>query len=274
MNLSLLRRLIRETLLNEGVYDPGILKAVFMAGGPGSGKSHTAKIIFGADTDSAMSLSTTSGLKLVNSDPAFEFFLKQAGVDPSELGKMAPKEFEKMTTGADSPRGKAKRIRGKQQSAYMAGKLGIVIDGTGDDFSKIAIKKEKMEAAGYDTYMIFVNTSLEVAQERNKNRDRKLPADLVKEIWDDVQENLGAFQGLFGTENMVIVDNTKYGPLPNNIQKAVNSFLRRPIRNRLGKKWIDQELEAKGVRSSLPKKKTAYGSGNRAKRRAKAASKN
>ena len=34
-------------LLNEGVYDKGILKAVFMAGGPGSGKSYITKGLFG-----------------------------------------------------------------------------------------------------------------------------------------------------------------------------------------------------------------------------------
>ena len=46
---KLLRKLIREFLLNEGIYDPGVLNAVFMAGGPGSGKSYTAKEIFGGD---------------------------------------------------------------------------------------------------------------------------------------------------------------------------------------------------------------------------------
>ena len=34
-------------LLTEGVHDDGIFKAVFLAGGPGSGKSYVAKQIFG-----------------------------------------------------------------------------------------------------------------------------------------------------------------------------------------------------------------------------------
>ena len=29
-------------ILKEGVYDPGIFKAIFTAGGPGSGKSYDA----------------------------------------------------------------------------------------------------------------------------------------------------------------------------------------------------------------------------------------
>lgn len=266
-SISLLRVLIRETLLKEGVYDPGALKAVFMAGGPGSGKSHTAKLIFGSDPKMTLAASTSSGLKMVNSDPAFEMFLKKVGVEPSSLGTMSPEEFEDITVGKDSPRGKAKRLKNKAQGQYMRGKLGVILDGTGDDYTKIANKKTKMEAAGYDTYMIFVNTSLDVAQERNSNRDRKLPKDLVEDIWNHVQENLGAFQALFGAENMVIIDNTEYGPVPGSVDTAVNKFLNRPIRNPIGRKWIDQELSAKGPAAELPTTKSTRGAGNRAERR-------
>ena len=34
-------------LINEGVHDKGIFKAVFMAGGPGSGKTYMTQNIFG-----------------------------------------------------------------------------------------------------------------------------------------------------------------------------------------------------------------------------------
>ena len=37
---------LNEEMLEEGVYDPGILKAVFTAGGPGSGKSYVADLMF------------------------------------------------------------------------------------------------------------------------------------------------------------------------------------------------------------------------------------
>ena len=32
--------------INEGVYDPGIFKAFFLAGGPGSGKSFVTSRVF------------------------------------------------------------------------------------------------------------------------------------------------------------------------------------------------------------------------------------
>ena len=86
--------------------------------------------------------------------------------------------------------------------------------------------------------MVFVNTSLKVAQERNKNRDRVLPEDLLAKSWQDVQDNLGKFQNLFGS-HFRIVDNTVYKPIAREVQKAVNKFVRKPIYNRIGRKWIE-----------------------------------
>ena len=79
---------IKESILAqmiiEGVDDPGILKCVFMAGGPGSGKSFTAMEIFGIDKKLKSSFSA-SGLKNVNSDAAFEAGLKKHGINPKDL---------------------------------------------------------------------------------------------------------------------------------------------------------------------------------------------
>ena len=44
----------------------------------------------------------------------------------------------------------------------------MVIDGTGRDYDKIANQKAILQQLGYDCYMIFVNTSLDVALERNQ----------------------------------------------------------------------------------------------------------
>jgi len=55
--------------LEEGVYDRGIFKAFFLAGGPGSGKSFVTERV-------------TSGLnlKVINSDSAFERGIKNASL--------------------------------------------------------------------------------------------------------------------------------------------------------------------------------------------------
>ena len=169
--------IIRESSkeLREGVNDPGIFKAIFLAGGPGSGKSFVAGELAGVPKNLSFSV---DGLKVVNSDPEFEYFLKKAGVDPKKLGSLSDKEFAKMTIGDDSPRGKAKKIKQAKENLYVQGRLGLLIDGTGDDYTKIKKKYTELKKHGYDTYMIFINTTLEVAQERNATRDRVLPISL------------------------------------------------------------------------------------------------
>lgn len=236
-----------EQIIIEGVDDPGILKCVFMAGGPGSGKSFTAMSIFGVDNrpeskekKAYKAAFAASGLKIVNSDPAFEKMLKDNGINPKELGnieKEDPELWDKIT-GKDSIRNRAKEITNKQKAFYEEGRLGMIVDGTGDDYEKIKKQKQYAESLGYDCYMVFVNTTLKVALERNRKRERTLPDSLVQEIWKDVQSNLGRFQGLFGG-NFSIVDNTTYGPSPALVVKAINQFLRKPIYNQIGKKWIE-----------------------------------
>ena len=105
--------------LQEGVYDPNILKAFFLAGGPGSGKSYVVRRTTGG-----------LGMKVVNSDNAFEKLLKDAGLSL----KMPPEE----EAPRDIVRAKAKTITKKQQKNYIEGRLGLIIDGTGKNYENIA----------------------------------------------------------------------------------------------------------------------------------------
>ena len=227
-------------LITEGVDDPGILKCIFLAGGPGSGKSYTAKEIFGVGKSDMASVSA-GGLKVISSDMAFEQALKKNGINPKDLANIEKNDpnFWAYIAGetGDSIRNKAKEITQKQQAFYEAGRLGMIIDGTGDEVLKIRNKMDKAEKLGYDCYMVFVNTSLEVAIKRNAERSRSLPESLVREVWSKCQENMGKFQGMFGN-NFIIVDNTEYHPINQSVQKQVDAFLRKPIQNPIGKKWI------------------------------------
>jgi predicted kinase len=234
-------------LITEGVDDPGILKCIFLAGGPGSGKSYTAKEIFGVGKSDISSVSA-GGLKVLSSDTAFEQALKKNGINPKDLADIQKNDpnFWAYIAGetGDSIRNKAKQITQKQQAFYEAGRLGMIIDGTGDEVLKIRNKMDKAEKLGYDCYMVFVNTSLEVAIKRNAERSRSLPESLVREIWSKCQENMGKFQGMFGN-NFIIVDNTEYHPISKSVQKQVDAFLRKPIQNPIGKKWIMGARELK-----------------------------
>jgi hypothetical protein len=243
-----LKDLLNPSILNEGVYDPGILKCIFLAGGPGSGKSRIAGDLFGIGR--GLSQVTHSGLKSVNSDPAFESQLKKSGINPKDLGRIEkenPELWDAITEKPGSPRDKGKKITDAMKAFYEEGRLGMIIDGTGDDIGKIKAKKQHAESLGYDCYMVFVNTSLEVAQFRNKKRDRTLADDRVTEIWKACQHNLGAFQTMFGG-NFRIVDNTKDGDnLTPDIRKAVDGFIRERLYNPIGKQWVATALALKNA---------------------------
>ena len=118
----------------------------------------------------------------------------------------------------------------------MKGKLGMIIDGTGHNVEKIEKQKKELGLAGYDTYMVFVNTTLEVALERNSKRSRVLPEKIVTQSWNDVQKNIGRFQQMFGRD-FVVVDNSDTldekqaaKKFSNYVKKYADKWVRSPIK--------------------------------------------
>ena len=212
--------------LQEGLYDPNIFKAFFLAGGPGSGKSYVA----GKATSG-------SGLKSVNSDDAFEHMLNKAGLSL----KMPPEATEPR----DVVRGKAKDITTRMEKNFIEGRLGLIIDGTGRDVDKILGQKAKLDELGYDTYMIFVNTSLDVALQRNAERARSVAEPIVVKSWKDVQANIGKFSNIF-RQGFIVVDNNDAGEdIFNQVWKRVKGLLRKKVTNTRAKNWMAMELAKK-----------------------------
>ena len=209
--------------LQEGLYDPNIFKAFFLAGGPGSGKSYVVRKTTGG-----------TGLKIVNSDPAFESLLKKAGLSL----KMPPEEFERK----EKVRAQAKKFTEKVKKNYLEGRLGLIIDGTGKDADKILKQKASLEELGYDTYMIFVNTSLDVALKRNEERPRSLQKQIVVTAWKEVQSNLGAFSNIFRQGFIVVDNNDADEDAFQIVWKRVQGLLRKKVTNTRAKNWMAMEL--------------------------------
>ena len=168
-----------EDLIDEGVYDPGTFKAVFLMGGPGSGKSTVVR---------KLGLKAL-GLKLVNTDNAFEAGLKKAGLS-LDLRKID-------SNVRDGIRAKAKKITGNAMDRYIEGRLGLIFDTTSAKASKIVNYKKMLDELGYEYKMIYVSASLDNAQKRNEKRARKLPPEIVKGDWDAAQKNSKQFKGIF-----------------------------------------------------------------------------
>lgn len=217
---------IIEQLIDEGPNDPHIFKAVFMAGGPGSGKSYAASKLLGG-----------TGLKSVNSDEIYEYLAQKHDLDlgnPDVVGSEQGQEI----------RNKAKKLTKAKQGHFLDGRLGVILDGTGKDVAKVAKDKKALEQLGYECIMIMVNTNLDVTLQRNAQRARTVPADMLTKMWNTVQSNIGKFQRLFGSANFHIIDNT-YGLDHEDVkddalevQRAIDNFLRTPPKMPAAKKWL------------------------------------
>ena len=214
-----------ESTITEGVNDPSIFKAVFLAGGPGSGKS----FIVGKTALSAL------GFKVINSDDAFEAALAKAGMKPTPEDIYTPKGQEL--------RGRAKALTKTKMGLAQDGRLGLVIDGTGKDYEKIVKQAAALREIGYEVAMIFVNTDLDSALTRNRMRSRSLPDTEVEKMWKDVQKNLGKFQNFF-RQQMYIVDNSEgsnYEGAVLGTYKKISAWAKRKPESSAAIQWIKSQ---------------------------------
>ena len=239
-----------ESLLIEGVHDKGIFKAVFLAGGPGSGKDYVL--------DNTLA---GHGMTEINSDKAFEYLL-----DKEKLDKRMPDNEEEQRNVV---REKAKSMTELRQRLALQGRNGLVINGTGDDYDKIKRIKEKLEALGYETSMMMVNTADEVSKTRNIERGqrggRTVPEDKRKEKWDAVQKSRPQFAELF-KDNYAEFDNSEdlRSANPDVVKgkkdemtthfKNFQKFISKPPKNDIAKEWVASQL---GNKDTLPTKSVA-----------------
>ena len=220
--------------LEEGVNDPAIFKAVFLAGGPGSGKS----FMVGQTGLNGL------GFKIVNSDQQFEIALKNAG--------LSQKAADIFSTKGQSLRDRAKFLTQKRQDSYLDGRLGLVIDGTGREYDKISKQKKELEKLGYETAMIMVNTDLDTAVGRDKARTRTLGASAITPMWKSVQKNIGRFQNLF-RGNFFIVDNSEgadYNKGALTVYRKIHTWSRQHPKHRLAKAWIKDQKQQRNIKEA------------------------
>ena len=97
--------------------------------------------------------------------------------------------------------------------------------------------------------MIFVNTSLDVALERNAKRDRTVPESIAIKSWNDVQRNIGKFSQYF-RQNFVVVDNNDVkendGMIFNSVFKQIK---------RLANKKPTSKIAMAGLQTNSKRKK-------------------
>jgi len=219
-----------EDLITEGVYDPGIFKAVFLMGGPGSGKSEVV---------TGLALKAL-GLKLINTDSAFEKGLEKAGLSLDLRGADMSK--------IDPIRAKAKVTTRKGMDMYMDGRLGLIFDTTSANRTKIRAYKRKLDVIGYESKMVYVQTSLKNAQDRNANRPRKVPPEIVTQDWNKSNENAIEMQQIFGKDFIKIENDDTLNALKKKTTKLYSQLMTwtsKFPKNNIANRWKQQELQSK-----------------------------
>ena len=212
--------------IDEGVNDPAIFKAIFLAGGPGAGKS----FIVGKTG------LTPLGFKVINSDDAFEAALKKAGLEMSPDNIFSPKgqEIRKSTSA----------LTVKKMSLAIKGRLGLVIDGTGANASKVTGQKKTLEALGYECAMVYVSIPLEDSIESDRQRgedgERTIGPELVTQKFKQLDKSIPKLKKAFGTMFFVI-DNTVREKTPAIIRGVLNTITKwskKMPRNKAAKTWM------------------------------------
>jgi chloramphenicol 3-O-phosphotransferase len=172
--------------------------AVFMVGGPGSGKSSTLKSLGLID----------KGFRLVNQDPYLEKYIKEAGLASDE------KTYNKEERSLRAKLGwKARKAAEEDLARNTAGRESMVVDGTGASYKATTKKMKALEDAGFEIHMVHVNTSKDVAVKRNRARAERSLADfIVTKTWDSVQESAKQYKEDYaGRFYEVNTDNLSYG---------------------------------------------------------------
>ena len=231
-----------KNFLTEGVYDKHIFKAFFLAGGPGSGKSWVA----------ARTLEG-SGMKVINTDLGFERYAKQAGLDLKKMQSFTPSQ----TKQKDALRARSKSGTKTQLQHAIDGRLGLILDSTARDVPRIEAEASGLGLIGYDTYMVFVNTTLETALKRNQMRPRSVPDAIVIANHKQVQANRQKLKNIFGSNYVEVDNNEDLAHINSQVYKKINKLKKIKYTKKIAQDWVDMELEMK--KQAGQKKTSVFG---------------
>lgn len=264
----------------ESIHDKYLFKCIFLAGGPGSGKSFLNSSMTDVFLPSNMlkaynnvtkedgteeskkelvsrlfkkygtptySISNENIITL-NSDDIYEILLKKNNV----TNKIVSDPNDPLFAVQQGIRKKAKALTDMRKRSFINGMLPLVIDGTGKDLVKTLNMIRELENIGYDVYMIFVDVDLETTLQRNRMRSRSLSDDMVTDIWTQCQRNIDKYQTYFG-DKFHIIDNAKdmidgKGPFEleeykKRLRKLGKSIFASPLENPIGVETL-QKLRA------------------------------
>ena len=213
--------------LDESINDAGLLKAIFVTGEPGSGKSYTVSRLAG-DVQP----------RIVNTDRATEFLARK---------------FKRAVTSENWPffKDSAHRMTSSGLYSYLNGMLPLFIDGTSNDVSNILHRAGILESLGYDVGMIFVETSLPTSIRRAKERAEKVgrvvDEDFIRQVHEQTEANEDYFKGKFDFFKVLKNDDNELtDDLLLDAYRKVQGFFNAPVKNPVGRQTLEKLRQQKG----------------------------
>lgn len=214
--------------LDESINDAGILKAIFVVGLPGAGKSYTVSKLRG----------TISPL-VVNTDRAAEYLSRKRNI---MVNSQTWPEFKD----------DAHRITQSQLFNYVNGLLPLFVDGTSNDVSNILHRMGVLESIGYDVGVVVINTDVDTAISRANARaaeiKRSVDEEFIRTVYAEHEANVAFLRSkvtFFHTVNNNTADVLSDEQMNIAFKKA-QGFFTSPVSNPVGKRLIATLKESGG----------------------------
>jgi len=188
--------------LHENV-NRGMFKAIFITGGPGSGKDIVIR----------EGIAETRIVEL-NASQAFEYLM-----DKKKLSEQS-KDFRR----------EAIRNRGP-----------LIINCSADNLDPVAQIKEELEELGYNTMMVYVDTTDSVSKQRNQGLKRMVSEDVRKDKWAKSQQNKVEYYKMFEDFNLFVNNNSTTDVIEESITDVYDhakDFLDRDYTNEIATDWL------------------------------------
>ena len=206
--------------LDESINDKAIFKSCFVSGNPGAGKSYILQKIN----------SGSLAPRVINTDIYTEYFGNGGNVE--NWAEMGPK-IEKISLN--------------KLHFCINSMLPLWIDSTSSSPSNTIRRLSILESFGYETSMVWVNTSLETSLKRNAQRKRKVPEDFLIDVYNKAQKVKPVYKSKFKYFWEINNDDGEFtDAIMLKAFKAVTSFYTRPLNNILGQLTIEKLKKQKG----------------------------
>lgn len=213
------KELMHDTRKGMGLHESsyhGLFKAIFVTGGPGSGKDIVIR-------ESIPHL----GAVEINSVQAFDYLM-----DKHKLSE-STKDYRREAIRSRSP---------------------LIINGPADDHYRMITIKEELEELGYDTLIVFVDTTNEASKERNQRLTKMVSESVRQEKWELAQASKEAYRQNFN--NFVNFDNSVYIDFVReditNAYQQISKFLDGNSYNETASMWLENHVSLNiGSQNSL-----------------------